>query len=298
MSIDLCVLGSGSGGNSSLLRTPSGCLLIDAGLGPRVTETRLRGSGTSVDEIRAICLTHLDHDHFNGNWIPTIVRHGIRVFVHSQRLNDLLRMALRDETRRIYRRDFKLLAQTFGTTDAFEPVESLRCRAIPLAHDRNGSHAFRLEGFGVRIGWATDLGRVPRQLIEHFADVDVLALESNYDPAMQESSSRPWFLKRRIMGGSGHLSNEQAFEAIRAILDRSQRRRGCLPNHIVLLHRSRQCNCPRLMRRLFRQDPRVAARLTVADQHRRTHWLRPQRLQPAIGEQFLIEWSLSSAAAR
>src|SRR5262245_38428094 len=86
MSIELCILGSGSGGNCSLLRTPTGCMLIDAGLGPRVTQTRLNGSGASLDEIRGICLTHLDHDHFKRNWVSTIVRRNIRVFVHSQRL--------------------------------------------------------------------------------------------------------------------------------------------------------------------------------------------------------------------
>ena len=295
MSIDVCVLGSGSGGNCSVLRTPAGAMLIDAGLGPRVTESRLKGTGIKLDEIGAICLTHLDHDHFNGNWIPTIAQRGIRVFVHSQRLNDLLRTALADETRRAHSRIFKSCVQTFGTSNSFNPIDGLSCQAIKVAHDRLGSYAFVLDGFGCRIGWATDLGHVPAQLIEQFESLDVLAIESNYDPAMQQTSARPWFLKKRIMGGSGHLSNEQAFVAIRTILDRCQHRGEKLPSHIVLLHRSRQCNCPHLVRRMFRQDPRVAARLTLSDQHRRTDWLRPQKMQPSRGEQLMLEWSLAGA---
>ena len=290
MSLELCVLGSGSSGNCSVLRTPGGAVLIDAGLGPRVTESRLKGTGLKLADIRAICLTHLDHDHFNANWIPTICERGIRVFVNSHRLNDLRRAALADDGRRECAKAFEDLVETFGTTKSFQPIENISIRAIKLAHDRHGSHGFCIEGFGVRIGYATDLGHVPDGLIECFHDVDLLALESNYDPDMQVNSARPWFLKQRIMGGAGHLSNEQAFNAVREILDRAERVRGCLPSHIVLLHRSRQCNCPNVLRNLFHQDPRVAERLTLSDQHRRTAWLRPVGAKPRSGEQLMLSW--------
>jgi phosphoribosyl 1,2-cyclic phosphodiesterase len=273
-----------------VLRTPGGAVLIDAGLGPRVTEQRLRGTGLTLADIRAICLTHLDHDHFNSNCISTICQRGIVVFVNSHRLNDLRRSAPAPAPAPA--NEFESLVQTFGTTKSFQPIDGLDVRAIKLAHDRHGSHGFCIEGFGVRIGYATDLGHVPDGLIEHFHDVDLLALESNYDAGMQVNSPRPWFLKQRIMGGAGHLSNEQAFNAIRAILDRAERvrGRGCLPSHIVLLHRSRQCNCPKLVRNLFHQDPRVAQRLTLSDQHRRTEWLRPISAKPRSGEQLMLSF--------
>ena len=70
-----------------------------------------------------------------------------------------------------------------------------------------------------------------------FRHVDVLAIESNYCPVMQENSDRPEFLKRRIMDGSGHLSNQQSAAAVRAIAPKK---------HVVLLHLSRQCNTPEL----------------------------------------------------
>jgi phosphoribosyl 1,2-cyclic phosphodiesterase len=290
MSIELCVLGSGSSGNCSALRTPDGVMLIDAGLGPRVLGKRLDGTGSRLDDVRAICLTHLDRDHFNPNWIPTIAMRGIRVFVHSQRLNDLLRTTLADESRRAHQRVFKSLITTFGTTTDFAPLDDVRVRAIKLAHDRHGSHGFLIDGHGTRVGYATDLGHVPEQLIESFHDVDVIAIESNYDPQMQRDSTRPWFLKNRIMGGAGHLSNEQAFEAIRSILNRSQRTRGRLPEHIVLLHRSRQCNCPRIVRKLFERDARIAARLTLCEQGERSEWLRPRAVAPLLGEQLGLAW--------
>ena len=107
---------------------------------------------------------------------------------------------------------------------------------------------------------------------------------------MELSSDRPWFLKQRIMGGRGHLSNEQALAAVRHILDRRSKRRGDLPQHIVLLHRSRQCNCPKLLHALFAADPRIAPRLVLADQYQRTPWLRPAASAPLAGEQLALSW--------
>jgi hypothetical protein len=109
---------------------------------------------------------------------------------------------------------------------------------------------------------------------------------------MQLDSARPWFLKNRIMGGRGHLSNEQALDAVRAILDRSEQQQSRLPRHIVLLHRSRQCNCPKRLRDLFSADPRIIGRLTLAEQFEPTGWLRVHpRLMPLVGEQLTMAFS-------
>jgi phosphoribosyl 1,2-cyclic phosphodiesterase len=285
MSIELCILASGSSGNCTLLRTPSGSLLIDAGIGPRTTAQRMDGTGASPLDIRAICLTHLDRDHFSPGWLTTILKRGIRLFVHRSRREGLLR--------RIEQLGFPvdLGPQVVGFDGhEFKPVEQLKLHSIPLAHDRDGSHGFIIEGFGCRIGYATDLGRVPPMLIERFEALDVLALESNYDPEMQRISGRPIFLQSRIMSGRGHLSNGQAFEAICQILDRCERRRSRLPSHIVLLHRSQQCNCPKLVRQFFSRDRRIAPRLALAEQYERTHWIRPRAMRPLVGEQLSMIW--------
>jgi phosphoribosyl 1,2-cyclic phosphodiesterase len=281
MSIEVCVLASGSSGNCTIVRTPAGVVLVDAGLGPRTAARRMDGTGVALRDVRAICVTHLDSDHFRPSWLGTILNHDIRVFCHRSRIADVLE--------RLDHEAAEPLVQGFDD-EAFEPVPGLSTRAIPLAHDRTGSHGFRFDGFGCRAGYASDLGCVPRELLEFFCDVDLLALESNYDADMQLGSARPWFLKNRIMGGAGHLSNEQAFETIRRILDRCQRRRRRLPHHIVLLHRSRQCNCPRLLRKLFERDERIASRLTLAEQFTRTDWLRIRPSKPLVGEQLALSF--------
>lgn len=274
MSLDICVLGSGSGGNSTLLRTPAGCLLIDAGFGPRSTQRRLAGTGVGVEQLRAVVLTHLDRDHFNRNWLATLVRFGIRVHCHESCVPRVLAAALLTTSARKLAGLPELVHGFNG--QPFEPVPAVRFAPLHLAHDEAGSHGFVIASGPVRMGYATDLGRVPDELVERFCGVDVLALESNYDPEMEQNSARPWYLKQRIMGGRGHLSNPQAFAAVTAILDRTQARHGPgrLPRHIVLLHRSRECNCPALLANLFRQDPRIGDVLTLADQTEPTGWLR------------------------
>jgi phosphoribosyl 1,2-cyclic phosphodiesterase len=282
MSLELCILASGSTGNASVLRTPAGAMLIDCGIGPRTTAQRLIGTGVRLGDLRAICLTHLDRDHFNPNWLATVVRQGARVFCHADRADEIRRAAPADLLDALD----GLLSPFDGVP--FEPLPGVTFDPIPLAHDRTGSHGFVVNGFDQRLGFATDLGHVPAHLLDRLRDLDLLAIESNYDPAMQEASPRPFFLKRRIMGGKGHLSNEQALAAVRLVLDRAQATGGRLPDHIVLLHRSRQCNCPNLVRKLFSRDRRIAARLTLAEQYTRSEWLRRKSVAPATGEQLML----------
>jgi phosphoribosyl 1,2-cyclic phosphodiesterase len=290
MSFELCVLASGSGGNCTVLRTPGGVLMVDAGIGPGTAARRLQGTGVALGVVSAVCLTHLDGDHFNANWVGTFVRRGVRVYCHAGRVGDLLRRVAGTEGSEGLVEDFAALVRPFDESALFEPLPGLSVRAVPLAHDSAGSHGFVFDGFSCRVGYASDLGHVPARLLECFCDLDVLALESNYDTQMELASARPAFLKRRIMGGRGHLSNQQAFEAVRQIFDRCQRNGHRLPAHVVLLHRSRQCNCPELLRRLFGRDARVAGRLTLAEQHHRTAWLGAGDRSTIRGEQLMLAW--------
>jgi phosphoribosyl 1,2-cyclic phosphodiesterase len=274
-----------------MLRTPAGVMLIDAGIGPRITGRRMNGTGVTIRDVRSICLTHLDRDHFSFNWLGTVLDRGIQVYCHERRIAGLMDAMARAHVDREIADAFRSRVLPFNG-EPFAPIDGIQFHAIPLAHDRNGSDGFIIEGFGQRIAYATDLGRVPDHLIERFArDLDLLAIESNYDPQMQLASARPMFLKNRIMGGAGHLSNEQALSAVRAILDRCQVASRRLPSHIVLLHRSRQCNCPRLVRKLFSTDARIAPRLTLAEQYQRSEWLRPAGLAPSTGEQLSLNWA-------
>ena len=131
MSLELCILASGSSGNCAALRTPAGVMLIDAGLGPRTTAQRMNGTGIALKDIRAICLTHLDRDHFNPNCLGALVSRGIRVHCHRSRVEFLIELLGDDAA-----------ALISGFEDDFEPLEGVCVRTILLAHVRAGSHGF------------------------------------------------------------------------------------------------------------------------------------------------------------
>ena len=252
MAISMCVLGSGSGGNCTLVSLDAGdrCrhVLIDAGLSPRRTTSLLAALGVSPGDISDVLLTHLDTDHLHGGWIDGRDRPRFTWRVHRRHESRLIAGGV--PVNRI---------ETFD--DRFELDASTGVDTALLPHDELGSTGFVIEHGGARLGFATDLGRASPPLLAGFSRLDALAIESNYDLSLQMASPRPAFVKRRIIGGLGHLSNEQALEAVRRI-DRA----GVL-GHVVLLHLSRQCNEPRIIRRLWAlQAPHLLGRLTITSQ--------------------------------
>lgn len=282
MALEFCVLASGSAGNATVLRAGGQCALIDAGIGPRAADKRMIGTGITPADIRAICLTHLDTDHFSPAWLAGICRQEIKVYCAEGHAKALRRLARQEKLLK----PLQPLLKLFGT-EPFDVLPDVRCRTLRLPHDKQGSQGFLFEYRGSRLGFATDLGRAPVELIELFAGVDLLAMESNYDSDMQLSSRRSDRVKKRIMGGRGHLSNVEAFEAVQDILDLTEARHGAAkwPRHLVLLHRSRQCNSPSIVLKLFNQDPRIAPILTLAHQNQRTEWLSSAPRQALPGEQ-------------
>ncbi len=259
-------------------------MLIDAGIGPRAAAKRMTGLGVSTADIKAICLTHLDVDHFNPTWINQIIAGRMTVYCPEDQAAEL-----HSHARRVKRLDDLRPHIRLFNGDAFEPLPGVRCVTMRVAHDKQGSHAYRIDCGKERLAYATDLGHAPAPLINFFMGTTILAVESNYDPDMQLSSLRPQRLKHRIMGGAGHLSNAQAFELVQGVFNAAARDAATpLPSHVVLLHRSRQCNCPEIVTRVFSADARIHMRLTLSHPFERTDWLRPVERAALPGEQLRL----------
>jgi hypothetical protein len=288
----LCVLASGSAGNCSILALRRAgvtrCVLIDLGLSPRRTMKLLAERGLGAHQIDAALVTHLDHDHLHPGWRSQMPGHA-RVLLHEA------------HARRLHGREHdRWRLGTFVEHECFDLDPEVSVRPVMMSHDEQGVASFRVDFSGslgeCALGYATDLGHVPARLVGHFGgdggeggepevdddsalgsgqpravprgpravarSVDVLAIESNYCPAMQHASDRPYYLKRRIMGGHGHLSNQEAVSAVLAIEPRE---------HVVLLHLSRECNCPRAVAALHAGADYA---LTIAAQDEPTRWVR------------------------
>ncbi len=260
--MSLAILASGSSGNCSLLSLhddsgDSTHLLIDMGLSPRETNRRLAAFGLGTEDIAGILVTHFDSDHVYPGWAARLRKSPMPVHAHRRHRNRAARAQLPGRAVCYY-----------DDAPAVETAAQTTIETALLAHDAHGTVAFIIEHRSARLGFATDLGVVPKSLFQHFIRLDALAFESNYDRQMQISSPRPAFLKRRIMGGAGHLSNDQSLEAVLRIADQSSLQ------HVALLHLSRQCNCPRLLQSLYAQQAgHLLDRLTISSQTQPTQLL-------------------------
>jgi hypothetical protein len=145
------------------------------------------------------------------------------------------------------------LAHRFGvglkclSFTGYEPVNGLvhlPLQAFPKFHDAADPHSFVVEGNGVKIGVFTDIGAPCDHVIQHFQQCHAAFLEANYDDGMLDQSYYPYYLKRRIRGGHGHLSNRQALELFVA-------HKPAFMSHVFLSHLSKDNNCPKLAKSLF-----------------------------------------------
>ncbi|MCA9297631.1 MAG: hypothetical protein KDA28_01115, partial [Phycisphaerales bacterium] len=205
----------------------------------------LRERGIEAWQIDDVLLTHVDHDHWRPTWCRV---RDLNATVHVHRSHKRANL-------------FNGRARVHIFEHGFE-TRWLRVEPLLMAHDEAGVVVYRFElAGGGRLGYATDVGHVSSDLVDHLHGVDVLAIESNYDPEMQMASGRPPMLKQRIMGGRGHLSNGQAFEAVRFIEPKS---------HVVLLHLSRECNTPGHVESLHEG---ASYGVTITDQFQPTEWI-------------------------
>ena len=250
--LEFAVLGSSSSGNASVVRVTTResrrQILLDAGLSPRATFGAMRALGFAPEETAEVLFTHFDHDHARIGWARVALTTGLR-----------LRCAASHRTAALERGYPTAWIETFDPRAGGFDLGPIRVEPCMNPHDEGGTVSFRLETDAGSLGFATDIGRVSDTLVDLLRGVDLLAIESNYDRDMQLESARPKFLKDRIMGGRGHLSNEECLEAVRTVAFPDE------PSQIVLLHLSRDCNHPNVVRQLWsRALPALSPRLAFA----------------------------------
>jgi phosphoribosyl 1,2-cyclic phosphodiesterase len=227
--VELIVLGSGSNGNTALVRAGRGGILLDAGLGARKTLQRLAAHGIDPAEIDAVLLTHEHGDHAGG--LPVLLR-SLRCPVYATRLTA-------DEVRGHDPRNAAADWRIFATGSSFT-LGPFEVTAFSVPHDAHDPVGFTLRTISASLALLTDLGHVNHSVVHHVTGVDCLFIEANHDEHMlQADTKRPFSIKQRILSPHGHLSNRAAAElAARARTPRLQR--------VVLGHLSRDCNEPTL----------------------------------------------------
>lgn len=197
--LQIASLGSGSAGNSCLVRSATTVLLVDCGFTLKETRLRLAALGVTPGEIDAVLLTHEHGDHLKGAG-PLSRKHGLPVYLthgtyHSAR------------DRRFA--DVRLI-------HAHEPfmIGDIGVDPFPTPHDAAESCQFVFEVAGARFATVTDLGACTPHVRAKLSGINGLIVECNYDIDMLRDGPYPARLQARIRSDYGHLGNVQAGEML------------------------------------------------------------------------------------
>jgi phosphoribosyl 1,2-cyclic phosphodiesterase len=229
-------LGSGSGGNASVVSFDGQALLVDCGLPKARILAGLRGL-----RLKGVLITHRHGDHLKAHASNL----GAPLFVEEANWRDARRLKMVEgRAEHFYEMPFR--------------VGSFRVTPFALPHPGRetwNSWGFRIEAGGSSIAYATDLGHVTDAVVDAMSGADLVFLESNHDVTMERESLRPDRLVEWVLSDHGHLSNDQCAAGLARI-------KG--PHTVVLGHLSRDCNTPALARAAAKKA--TSARLVLADQ--------------------------------
>jgi phosphoribosyl 1,2-cyclic phosphodiesterase len=193
LSVRICVLGSGSRGNSTWIRTEKTRLLVDAGFGRKETLARLSAAGERAEGCDAILISHEHQDHISG-LRSLALRLKVPVYISAT-------------TRAAMRWDPRLRAVELFTPGETFSIGDVTIHPFSVPHDAADPVAFTFEAEGVKAAVVTDLGYIPEVVKQRVRGCQCLVFESNHDLDMLKVGPYPWFVKQRVMSRHGHLSN-------------------------------------------------------------------------------------------
>ncbi len=248
MKLKLCVFSSGSDGNSSLLESDNGKILIDVGLTRKAICENLEKSATDMSEIDAIFITHEHIDHVKGllvilkkDNIKTYMTKGTFEalkgcsFVRNNPDNiKLLEEKKKEGIIKIIKRDEN------GFYYEAINVKDFYVIPIPTFHDALESVGFIFINNMKRFVYITDTGYVHNALFNLIENADAYLLESNHDPEILLSSDRPYNLKMRILSDHGHLSNLDSMLTLAKTIGENTKL-------IMHAHISQECNLTQII---------------------------------------------------
>lgn len=205
-------------------------LLMDVGISGKRTETGLAELGLTMKDIDAICITHEHADHISGLGVLSR-KYGVPVYATRGTLEAI------KNTSSLGQIDESLFRVV--TPDERCTIKDISLYPVRTSHDAADPVAYRIDHDGRRIGILTDLGCYNDYTVECLRGLDLLYLEANHDVHMLQVGPYPYYLKQRILGERGHLSNESAGKLLSRLLHDNMQA-------IVLGHLSKENNLPEL----------------------------------------------------
>ena len=225
----LCSIASGSSGNCIYVGSDNTHLLVDVGISGKRVEQGLNSLELTGKDIDGILITHEHSDHIKG--LGVIARkHQIPVYATEGTVEALSHMNLGKMPEGIFRE--------IHEDEPFE-INDLTVNPFTIPHDAAQPVGYRVECGEHSVGIATDLGKYNEYIVGNLQNLDALLLEANHDIRMLQVGKYPYYLKQRILGDRGHLSNELSGQLLCDILHDNLK-------HIMLGHLSKENNYARL----------------------------------------------------
>ena len=217
---------SGSSGNCIYVGSDSTHILVDAGVSKKRTEQGLNANQLNLADISAIMITHEHIDHIQGLGVISR-KYGIPIYATAKTLVEIEQNPKIGTIPEGLYREVK--------EDETVTIGDLSVRPFKISHDAVQPVGYRIRCGDKSVAVATDMGKYDDYTIQCLQGLDAIVLEANHDVRMLLAGSYPYYLKQRILGERGHLSNEASGRLVNAILhDRMK--------YILLGHLSKENN--------------------------------------------------------
>ncbi len=227
--IKFCSLYSGSSGNSYYVNIDNKKILLDMGKSLKKITEALGNIGEKIEDIDAILVTHEHSDHIQGLKM-LCKKHNTKIYMTDKTKPEVLRIVDTLEEENVV---------TFSAGDKFEIGEA-KIKSVKVSHDAVDPVMYSFKDIkGRKISVFTDVGEITDSVVETLKGSEIAVIEANYEENLLKVSRYPGYLKKRIIGKYGHLSNEEA-----AFLARELAKNGT--KKILLGHLSRENNTEKI----------------------------------------------------
>mgnify|MGYP000860838596 CR=1 FL=1 len=222
----LCSIASGSSGNCIYVGSDNTNLLVDAGISAKRIENGLNGIDIQPDTIQGILITHEHSDHISGLGI-LVRKYQMPVYTTYETACAIRRIKSLGD---LPEESFRYIKPNEG----FQ-INDISIEPFSTSHDAVNPVCYTMRSEGHKVGIATDLGKYDDYIISNLTDSELLLVEANHDVNMLMAGRYPYYLKQRILGERGHLSNDTSADLISKLMN------GKL-QHILLAHLSKENN--------------------------------------------------------
>lgn len=230
MTLRFSVLASGSTGNAFYIESNKEKILVDAGLSGKRLDHLFSGVNVDPSTLTGILVTHEHGDHIKGLGVMAR-KYNLPIYANEKTWQAMEKSIgkINLEQKLLFGRD---QVKTFG---------DMTVESFGVSHDAAEPMFYTFRNNDKKVALVTDLGYVSERIKDVITGADAYIFEANHDVEMLRMSRYPWSVKRRILGDTGHVSNEDCGLALSDIISNQTKR-------IYLAHLSKDNNMKDLAR--------------------------------------------------